>query len=834
PDVLTTDWGDGYLIPHLLDWARRARRSLRLNRDGDFNVEARLGKSFMSYGRTVYQSGAHYLFGRWHLDLKNSFYFKECGWEGLFEISRIAKIPVQRAARTTIGTSLSSMQLDVALKRGLLIPLDKAQAEDFRPASDLLVADKGGLVYEPDIGWFEHIAEYDFVSMYPTLMVQHNISPETINCACCDGAVGGDEMVGARQRGNHDGGAVGGDEMVGARQRGNHDGGAVGGDEMVGARQRGNHRGFSVPEIGHHLCLRRRGLVPDVLAPLLKKRSEYKRLYKSNAPDAARYKARADAHKWCLVTCVDGKTRLPYREGGEIKVGSIRDLIDRHAQDTEGTVPLTESVEVVGLDQKGRASFCSVKQFVRKPAPSALLRIGVGGGRKINYTAEHDCLILKGGHLVKRKADQLRVGDWVPVLARLPSPENPPCHVDVFRILLERLPLNELPLWRVFGNSLGRVISDNGDAIEKNIKGDYSPLSLRNWRSGNYLPFHLVSCLSKGFWAATHVGRGKRSGGLVQKIPARLELNEGLGFFLGFYVGDGSVSGRMIRLDVGTAEKDIADFLVAFVRHQFCLNVHRYKEKGVAMEVIQINSIALIRILEVVFGLGRASDSGKLVVPSLVLNGPREFRRGFLRGLLGADGHVARARNFVGWSSMGSELIEDLGFLLGMEGLQFRFSDPVPALSRVDVRGATDVRELMSGGILSRKHAATMRGQPKRTAERRAEFPPHASGLLRLARKARVARVAPRLTNVERISLHSARVKIEQIRRRLDRLSPQDAVELARVSKLINSDLVYERVKSIQKVLPTGPYVYCVTMNQDPRVFCLQGGVLTGNCFGYL
>jgi DNA polymerase-2 len=133
PDVLTTDWGDGYLIPHLLEWARRARRPLRLNRDRDFEVAARPGKSFMSYGRTVHQSGAHYLFGRWHLDLKNSFYFKECGWEGLFEIARIAKIPVQRAARTTIGTSLSSMQLDVALKRGLLIPLDKAQAEDFRP-----------------------------------------------------------------------------------------------------------------------------------------------------------------------------------------------------------------------------------------------------------------------------------------------------------------------------------------------------------------------------------------------------------------------------------------------------------------------------------------------------------------------------------------------------------------------------------------------------------------------------------------------------------------------------------------------------------------------------
>jgi DNA polymerase elongation subunit (family B) len=91
----------------------------------------------MTYGQMMYQSGAQYLFGRWHLDLKNSFYFKECGWEGLYEIARIAKIPVQRAARTTIGTSLSSMQLDVALRRGLWVPMDKAQVEDFRPASDL-------------------------------------------------------------------------------------------------------------------------------------------------------------------------------------------------------------------------------------------------------------------------------------------------------------------------------------------------------------------------------------------------------------------------------------------------------------------------------------------------------------------------------------------------------------------------------------------------------------------------------------------------------------------------------------------------------------------------
>ncbi|MBL0361087.1 MAG: hypothetical protein IPP70_08520 [Elusimicrobia bacterium] len=250
PDVLTTDWGDDYLIPRLLAWARRAGRPLRLSRDPDRNALGRGGRSYVAYGQTVFRAGAQRLFGRWHLDLKNSFFFKESGFAGLFEIARIAKIPVQRTARVSIGTALSSMQLDVALRRGLLVPLDKAQTEDFRPASDLVRADKGGLVYEPDVGWFEGVAEYDFVSMYPTLMVRRNISPETVNCSCCDPA-----------------------------------------DADV------------VPEIGHRLCRRRRGLVPEVLAPILEKRAAYKRLAKTDHPRAVFYKARADAHKWTLVTC---------------------------------------------------------------------------------------------------------------------------------------------------------------------------------------------------------------------------------------------------------------------------------------------------------------------------------------------------------------------------------------------------------------------------------------------------------------------------------------------------------------------------------------------------
>ncbi|MBI3552885.1 MAG: hypothetical protein HY077_10240 [Elusimicrobia bacterium] len=247
PDVLMTEWGDSFLLPHLDAVSRKFKVKLPLSRDPSRGMVGRGERSFYTYGRMVYQGGARYFFGRWHLDRRNSFMLRETDTAGLFELARVAKIPVQRAARCTIGTTLSSMQMAWAWKHGVLIPIAKQQAEDFRPADGLLTADKGGLCYEPDVGWHENVAEYDFTSMYPEMMVRHNISPETVNCPCCP-------------------------------------------DNKV-------------PEIGHHLCMKRRGLVPSVLAPIVDKRARYKTLYKEGGPNAAVYKARADAYKWTLVCC---------------------------------------------------------------------------------------------------------------------------------------------------------------------------------------------------------------------------------------------------------------------------------------------------------------------------------------------------------------------------------------------------------------------------------------------------------------------------------------------------------------------------------------------------
>ena len=226
PDVILSDDGDAHLLPFLFSLEKKWKISIPWDRE-PYPLKRAInpkGRSYFSYGRTYYQAPAHLFLGRWHIDRRNSFIYGESGIEGVIELARLAKIPVQRMARTSPGTAITSMQLDRAFQDGILIPWRKGEPERFKTAWDLLVSDKGGLVFQPKLGIFEDVAEIDFASMYPTIMAIHNISPETVLCGCCQ-----------------------------------------------------NQR---VPEAGYAICERREGIVPRTLRPILTRRAWLKKRVK--------------------------------------------------------------------------------------------------------------------------------------------------------------------------------------------------------------------------------------------------------------------------------------------------------------------------------------------------------------------------------------------------------------------------------------------------------------------------------------------------------------------------------------------------------------------------
>jgi DNA polymerase-2 len=285
PDIIITKGGDQFLFPHLFYRAKTNGIEIQLlsslNREQNQEYLLKKNKSLMdriktlntvgahdssaatsyvSYGKVYFKPRPFYLYGRIHIDLHNCFIYKDNGLDGLVEISRICRIPLQLSSRATIGKCLSSLYFYNAYKNDILIPWKPTTSEIPKSFFDLLKADKGGTVFESKPGAYDKIAEFDFVSLYPNIMLKKNVSSDTINCQCCK-------------------------------------------DDLDN----------KVPGLEHlyHLCKKRTGIVPLSLKIVLSRRIEYKRRMKdltnsigSNNSEKLKtcYNNRQSALKWILVT----------------------------------------------------------------------------------------------------------------------------------------------------------------------------------------------------------------------------------------------------------------------------------------------------------------------------------------------------------------------------------------------------------------------------------------------------------------------------------------------------------------------------------------------------
>lgn len=244
PDIIYTNGGDSFM-PLLYQKAQQYDLDFSLGRQRETKSFAE-ERVFHSYGRVLYRPPQCLLNGRLHIDTQNSFFYRESGLAGLFEISRLSGIPPQKLSRLTPGTAITAMQTTLALQQDVMIPWKKNMPERMKTAHTLFKADRGGMIYSPDVGFHGQVYELDFTSMYPLIMINYNISPETLFCSCCSS-------------------------------------------------------GRRVPGLGYQVCTREQGLIPQVLTPLVRRRIIYKQhLRKTDDPAL---EGRKDALKWVLVTC---------------------------------------------------------------------------------------------------------------------------------------------------------------------------------------------------------------------------------------------------------------------------------------------------------------------------------------------------------------------------------------------------------------------------------------------------------------------------------------------------------------------------------------------------
>ncbi len=257
PDIILTQGGDEFMFPYLAARAslNHVSHELYFSRDKTPLTQCIFELSgsadhYMSYGIIRRRSKTQvYFTGRFHLDTTTygSLHFSEGNIPGVIEVARISRVPLQRLCRVTIGGALQSIQFYNAYKLDHLIPPFKRSPEDFRSGLDLIRGDRGGHIFEPLIGVFDHVVELDFSSMYPSVMAHYNISAETLNCKCCE-----------------------------------HDG-----------------TGIKVPGLNFHVCSKREGIISKSIKLPLNKRLQCKEYVRQTG--SLRYKFMDIALKWVLV-----------------------------------------------------------------------------------------------------------------------------------------------------------------------------------------------------------------------------------------------------------------------------------------------------------------------------------------------------------------------------------------------------------------------------------------------------------------------------------------------------------------------------------------------------
>lgn len=102
----------------------------------------------------------------------------------LIEIVKVIGLPAYDVARMSFSQLVEWYIIRQCVGLGELVPNKPGPHESFNRRSDRA---KGGFVFEPTPGLYQDIGVVDFRSLYPTIIMTHNISPDTINCACCRG-----------------------------------------------------------------------------------------------------------------------------------------------------------------------------------------------------------------------------------------------------------------------------------------------------------------------------------------------------------------------------------------------------------------------------------------------------------------------------------------------------------------------------------------------------------------------------------------------------------------------------------------------------------------------
>ncbi len=363
----------------------------------------------------------------------------------------------------------------------------------------------------------------------------------------------------------------------------------------------------------------------------------------------------------CFDNSVTHDTPAIVREDGCIKVRKMGELIDgyfRQNPEHKEKAHRNEAeilrngfqLETLSFDpQTLKLQFRPVFSMIRHKVNSEIYRVTLQNGRQVEITPYHSLFSLQRGKVTAIKGADLEVGTPIVVPKTWPEPEKELEGIDLIDKLMA-LPAEKTESIFLFNvkDLLSRdIYRQLTPRLKGMARGSLTPANLFcDYRRYDYLPFNLLRQLGP-----KEIGPFKKKALLGTRYNRKfslspfLKIDGGLVELLGLFAAEGCLVKsdkrcfNRVSFSFGAHEKELIEYTRNLLR--VVLGVERQAEYvHETARTISINSYLLALVFGEVLGTGHRGSGKK--VPDVVFNLNASLRERYLIAYLSGDGYPTR------------------------------------------------------------------------------------------------------------------------------------------------------------------------------------------------
>jgi DNA-directed RNA polymerase subunit A" len=535
---------------------------------------------------------------------------------------------------------------------------------------------------------------------------------------------------------------------------------------------------------------------------------------------------------------IPGDERVIIRNGTFSDIVAIGDFVDdliaqytsfettyNPLKSTVCDLPAHIEMYVPALGSDEHIHWRKLRQVSRHLSNGELIKITTRSGRTITTTLSHSFVIRKDNTIIPIKGKNLTVGDRIPLTCSLQS-DKP----------LKNIPLDlYLPRDEVwYGSELinaYKSIEELGSAWKKEYGVAYTvPVGIDGLRVA--IKTNKTDTLMPGFvYPKNYSNKDIR-------VPETLELNFLFGWFVGAYLAEGTNTGTFIS--IANVDEIYRERVINFADN-FGVNYHIGESEGQygPSISISIHSSLLAKLFKEMCGKGANNKH----VPSWVLNTPKRFVSGLLRGYFDGDGNVSLERSQIRSSSNSKNLRDAICLLLSRLGIYAsKYKEGNQFWLRIPGKYAKRYLDLIGSDVSHKRESLEKMAKIEIDKEQKEKLtydiidmiPGFGMTLkeiyskLKIPSKSSFAATIRKFTKKQLIGRRTLKRYIERFRRLAEKQHINIDEQLAILQRAYDSDVIWDEIVKLELISSPTEYVYDFAVD-DLETFITAEGLVTHN-----